>query len=269
MVRGGGDVANLRSSGLWFAVAFGGAGVGRNRRQRKDAWTGLCGWKEPRCVADLLHPASHPPPAHSSGRKLRGRAKASTSFPFGGSRRRSVKQGSGVFPLPRFVRKYQPADSPVLMKSGGSDQRRNGGLPLPFPFPRAESSEEGDERCWAAAGAEPCGRASDGEPRSTVAIAALRQQRRTLRWRQPNSSSAFIYSAFGNQSVRWRLTEAPLPFGVTDVLLPSPTSGEAVADLRRRRKLPGASFSPFVVAVDGVNERSIRMFRAGVHRTRS
>nr|GMD20277.1 hypothetical protein Iba_chr07fCG3330 [Ipomoea batatas] len=54
MVRGGGDAANLRSSGLWFAVAFGGAGVGRNRRQRKDAWTGLCGWKEPRCVADLL-----------------------------------------------------------------------------------------------------------------------------------------------------------------------------------------------------------------------
>nr|GMC66470.1 hypothetical protein Iba_chr02eCG6030 [Ipomoea batatas] len=54
MVRGGGDAANLRSSGLWFAVAFGGAGVGRNRRQRKDAWTGLCGWKEPRCVVDLL-----------------------------------------------------------------------------------------------------------------------------------------------------------------------------------------------------------------------
>nr|GMD03835.1 hypothetical protein Iba_chr06aCG12670 [Ipomoea batatas] len=54
MVRGGGDAANLRISGLWFAVAFGGAGVGRNRRQRKDAWTGLCGWKEPRCVADLL-----------------------------------------------------------------------------------------------------------------------------------------------------------------------------------------------------------------------
>nr|GLL49571.1 unnamed protein product [Ipomoea trifida] len=60
MVRGGGDAANLRSSGLWFAVAFGGAGVGRNRRQRKDAWTGLCGWKEPRCVADLL-PELHAP----------------------------------------------------------------------------------------------------------------------------------------------------------------------------------------------------------------
>nr|GMC76154.1 myosin-1-like isoform X3 [Ipomoea batatas] len=58
MVRGGGDAANLRSSGLWFAVAFGGAGVGRNRRQRKDAWTGLCGWKEPRCVADLLSDSS-------------------------------------------------------------------------------------------------------------------------------------------------------------------------------------------------------------------
>nr|GMD26660.1 pre-mRNA-processing-splicing factor 8A [Ipomoea batatas] len=51
---GDGDAANLRSSGLWFAIAFGGAGVGRNRRQRKDAWTGLCGWKEPRCVVDSL-----------------------------------------------------------------------------------------------------------------------------------------------------------------------------------------------------------------------
>nr|GMC57848.1 hypothetical protein Iba_chr02aCG9580 [Ipomoea batatas] len=50
--------------------------------------------------------------------------------------------------------------------------------------------------------------ASDGEPRSTVAIVALRQRRGTLRWRRPNSSSAFIHSAFGDQGARWRLTEA-------------------------------------------------------------
>nr|GMC89387.1 rlpA-like double-psi beta-barrel domain-containing protein [Ipomoea batatas] len=31
------------SKAVWKALAFGGVGVGRNRRQRKDAWTGLCG----------------------------------------------------------------------------------------------------------------------------------------------------------------------------------------------------------------------------------
>nr|GMD14529.1 uncharacterized protein LOC109190936 [Ipomoea batatas] len=56
--------------------------------------------------------------------------------------------------------------------------------------------------------------ASDGEPRSTVAIVSLRQRRRTLRWRRPNSSSAFIHYAFDDQGARWRLTEAPLSFGV-------------------------------------------------------